>query len=611
MDLGGRADARLQRQGTSRGARGVRPVRQLPLRRTLDRAAPPRRGGELRPAGSSVRASRRTAGPSSSPATGATGPRRAGQSLGVRGAGDGASPRPGTGCATCTRCLPRRSTCARRAPRHAEAPQRPLQRMVERGAGRTRASGDVRLARPSRGGCMQRKENGRRSPEALSRRRLLQLGVAGAALLGGERARGAPPEGPTADAGAVGLARRGHGRRAPGADGEGRGDQPLHHPEVPGPDRAAGRPGALGAGDQPRRAGQRGRARRASGRAGKVRGPLHGIPVLLKDNIATADRMHDHRRLARAGGGDGRRADAFLVGPPARGRRRAPRQDQPQRVGQLPLQPLQRAAGAAAAASAATPTRSTAAPRGSSSGSGVAVAASLCAVAVGTETDGSIVSPVGRLGAGRGEADRRPGEPRAASSPSRTARTPPDRWRGRCATRRCCWRCWRARTRATRPPRRDGARFDVRLRRGAGPGRAEGRAHRRRPAKYFGYHPATDALAEEALEVLKARGGGAGRPRDPSPPRRSSTTPELEVLLFEFKAGPRGLPLEARRPAVRATLKDADRVQPGARRRASCRYFGQELFLDAREEGAADHAGVPEGPRRVRPALARARASTR
>ncbi len=34
---------------------------------------------------------------------------------------------------------------------------------------------------------------------------------------------------------------------------------------------------------------------------GKVRGPLHGVPVLIKDNIDTADRMTTTRRLAGSG----------------------------------------------------------------------------------------------------------------------------------------------------------------------------------------------------------------------------------------------------------------------------------------------------------------------
>ena len=46
----------------------------------------------------------------------------------------------------------------------------------------------------------------------------------------------------------------------------------------------------------------------AERKSGKTRGPLHGIPVLIKDNIDTADKMHDDRRLARAGGVASRRA---------------------------------------------------------------------------------------------------------------------------------------------------------------------------------------------------------------------------------------------------------------------------------------------------------------
>ncbi len=52
---------------------------------------------------------------------------------------------------------------------------------------------------------------------------------------------------------------------------------------------------------------------------GSVRGPLHGVPVLLKDNIDTADAHAHHRRLAgpaRLAPGQGRRG-----GPPAARRR--------------------------------------------------------------------------------------------------------------------------------------------------------------------------------------------------------------------------------------------------------------------------------------------------
>src|SRR5439155_23415653 len=127
-----------------------------------------------------------------------------------------------------------------------------------------------------------------------------------------------------------------------------------------------------------------------------TRGPLHGIPVLVKDNIATADRMETTAgSLALLGVKPPR--DAFLV----------------ERL---------RAAGAVILGKSKLSewanirsTRSTSGwsarggltrnpycldrnTSGSSSGSAAAVAASLCAVAVGTETDGSIVSPSSIVG---------------------------------------------------------------------------------------------------------------------------------------------------------------------------------------------------------------------
>ncbi|HEV2854256.1 MAG TPA: amidase [Thermoanaerobaculia bacterium] len=126
------------------------------------------------------------------------------------------------------------------------------------------------------------------------------------------------------------------------------------------------------------------------------RGPLHGIPILLKDNIATHDRMTTTAgSLALEGSIPAR--DAFIA----------------ERL---------RAAGAVLLGKANLSewanfrsTRSSSGwssrggqcrnpyaldrdPSGSSSGSAVAAAASLCAGAVGTETDGSIVSPSSACG---------------------------------------------------------------------------------------------------------------------------------------------------------------------------------------------------------------------
>lgn len=127
--------------------------------------------------------------------------------------------------------------------------------------------------------------------------------------------------------------------------------------------------------------------------AGKVRGPLHGIPVLIKDNIDTGDQMQ-----TTAG-------SLALLGVPA-----------PDDA--LIVQKLREAGGvllgktnlsewanfrstksssgwSARGGQARNPFCLDRTPCGSSSGTGAAVSANLCAVGIGTETDGSIVCPSG------------------------------------------------------------------------------------------------------------------------------------------------------------------------------------------------------------------------
>lgn len=121
------------------------------------------------------------------------------------------------------------------------------------------------------------------------------------------------------------------------------------------------------------------------------RGPLHGIPVLIKDNIDTADKMATTAgSLALVGAKP--KQDAFIVQ-----RLRA--------AGVILLGKTNLSEWANFRSTSSTSgwsgrggqTRNPYAldrnPSGSSSGSGVAVSANLCAIAVGTETDGSIVSP--------------------------------------------------------------------------------------------------------------------------------------------------------------------------------------------------------------------------
>jgi amidase len=126
-------------------------------------------------------------------------------------------------------------------------------------------------------------------------------------------------------------------------------------------------------------------------KAGKLRGPLHGIPVLLKDNIDTGDKMQTTAgALALAGHHAAK--DSFVA-------------KQLRAAGAVILGKTNlsewanfRSSHSASGWSSRggqthNPYVLDRTPSGSSAGSGSAVAASLCAVAVGTETNGSIVSP--------------------------------------------------------------------------------------------------------------------------------------------------------------------------------------------------------------------------
>ena len=129
----------------------------------------------------------------------------------------------------------------------------------------------------------------------------------------------------------------------------------------------------------------------AERRSSRVRGALHGIPVLVKDNIDTADRMKTTAGSFALGEVTPAR-DAFLVG--------RLREAGAVILGKANLsewanfRSTRSSSGwSARGGQCVNPYDVDRSPCGSSSGSGVAVAANLCAVAVGTETDGSIVCP--------------------------------------------------------------------------------------------------------------------------------------------------------------------------------------------------------------------------
>ena len=129
----------------------------------------------------------------------------------------------------------------------------------------------------------------------------------------------------------------------------------------------------------------------AERKAGKTRGPLHGIPVLIKDNIDTADKMQTTAG-ALALEGNIAKKDAFIVG-----KLRAAGAVLLGKTNLSEWANFRSTNSCSGWSSRGGQTKSPYIldhnPCGSSSGSGVAVAANLCTVAVGTETDGSITCP--------------------------------------------------------------------------------------------------------------------------------------------------------------------------------------------------------------------------
>jgi amidase len=126
-------------------------------------------------------------------------------------------------------------------------------------------------------------------------------------------------------------------------------------------------------------------------KAGKFRGPLHGIPVLVKDNIDTGDQMMTTAgSLALAG--HKAAADAFIIAQL--------RKAGAVLLGKTNLSEWANFRSTRSTSGWSSRGRQTKSPyildrnpSGSSAGSGSATSANLCAVAIGTETDGSVVSP--------------------------------------------------------------------------------------------------------------------------------------------------------------------------------------------------------------------------
>ena len=127
-------------------------------------------------------------------------------------------------------------------------------------------------------------------------------------------------------------------------------------------------------------------------KAGKVRGPLHGIPVVIKDNIDTADKMKTTAGSLALADAPTPAKDAFIVSKL--------REAGAVLLGKTNLSEWANfrdndsiSGWSGRGGQTRNPYILDRNPCGSSSGTGAAIAASLAAIGIGTETDGSILCP--------------------------------------------------------------------------------------------------------------------------------------------------------------------------------------------------------------------------
>lgn len=269
----------------------------------------------------------------------------------------------------------------------------------------------------------------------------------------------------------------------------------------------------------------------AERRAGKIRGPLHGIPIMIKDNIDTADRM-----MTTSGSlallGSIAAQDAHLV---ARLRQSGTLLLAKTNLSEWANFRSQHSTSGWSSRGGQTrnPYALDRNPCGSSSGSAVAVAANLCAAAVGTETDGSIVCPAQTNGIvglkpTLGLVSRSGVIPIAHSQDTAgpMARTVTDT-----ALLLSAMAGVDPKDPATMTPEWKGlADYTQFLDQKALKGSRIGVAR-----SYFGFDWRVDQVIEECLRVMKAEGAVLVDPVDLLDESKLGAS-ELQVLLYEFKA---------------------------------------------------------------------------
>src|SRR5256714_1133096 len=315
-------------------------------------------------------------------------------------------------------------------------------------------------------------------------------------------------------------------------------------------------------------------------KAGRVRGPLHGIPVLLKDNVDTADRMTTTAgSLALAGSiplqdstvaAKLRAAGAVLLGKAnlsewANFRSTHSTSGWSGRGGQ-----------------AKNPYVLDRNPCGSSSGSGGAVAANLCAVAIGTETDGSIVCPSSANGIvgikpTLGLVSRAGVIPIAHSQDTAgpMARTVRDAAIVLNAIAGIDARDTATSLLSARQPVDYTRSLDPNGLRGARIGVAR--------AKFFGYSDVTDKVINDAIDVMKRQGAVIVDPANIETAGKFDDS-EFDVLLYEFKADLNAYLASLGPKAPVKTLQEI--IDFNDRHRAQeMPWFGQEIMIQAQAKG--------------------------
>lgn len=309
----------------------------------------------------------------------------------------------------------------------------------------------------------------------------------------------------------------------------------------------------------------------------RPRGPMHGIPVLIKDNIETADRMQTTAgSLALLGSKPTR--DSFVA--------QKLRESGAVILGKTNLSEWANIRSSHSSSGwsgrggqTLNPYALDRNPCGSSSGSGAATAASLCAVAVGSETDGSVVCPSSANGLvgikpTLGLISRAGIIPIAHSQDTagpmaRTVRDaaillgaltgvdPRDS-----ATSASAGKASADYTKFLDPNGLRGARIGV-------------------ARKYFGSNEAQDQLMNNLITAMKRQGADIIDPAD-LPTHGKFDDTELLVLLYELKADLNAY--LAGRPGAPASLKEVIDFNDRNREK-EMPYFGQDLLIKAEAKG--------------------------